>query len=165
MAEMTIAAIIAAFTSLFLSGITFYQFYRSQKMQQKQFDKKLDRNLTSKLYDLRINNYPKAFEITDKIHKMKGGGYNPEVIQQVLVELIEWRKGVVSLIISVEALESFIALRDVLMKKPERECIYSSVQIDHISCKNKEFRKQLRRDIGFLFREEKERRNRDRISC
>lgn len=161
MNEIITPSIIAALTSLVISIVTLFQFFRSQKLQQKQFDKNLSRGLTSKLYDLRIDCYPKAFEITDSIHKLKGGNYDPEVIQAALAELIDWKKGVVSLIISVEALESFIALRDVLMKNPERKDTYSSTQIEKIYYRTKEFRKQLRRDIGFLFREEKERRSKD----
>ena len=159
MNEIITPSIIAALTSLIISIITLFQFFRSQKLQQKQFDKNLSRGLTSKLYDLRIDCYPKAFEITDSIHKLKGGNYDPKIIQTALAELIDWKKGIVSLVISVEALESFIALRDVLMRNPEKKDTYSSTQIENISHRTKEFRKQLRRDIGFLFREEKERRS------
>jgi hypothetical protein len=161
MNEIITPSIIAALTSLIISIITLFQFFRSQKLQQKQFDKNLSRGLTSKLYDLRIDCYPKAFEITDSIHKLKGGNYDPKIIQTALAELIDWKKGIVSLVISVEALESFIALRDVLMRNPEKKDTYSSTQIENISHRTKEFRKQLRRDIGFLFREEKERRSKD----
>ena len=161
MNELITPSIIAALTSLIISIITLFQFFRSQKLQQKQFDKNLSRGLTSKLYDLRIDCYPKAFEITDSIHKLKGGNYDPKIIQTALAELIDWKKGIVSLVISVEALESFIALRDVLMRNPEKKDTYSSTQIENISHRTKEFRKQLRRDIGFLFREEKERRSKN----
>ena len=161
MNEIITPSIIAALTSLIISIITLFQFFRSQKLQQKQFDKNLSRGLTSKLYDLRIDCYPKAFDITDSIHKLKGGNYDPKIIQTALAELIDWKKGIVSLVISVEALESFIALRDVLMRNPEKKDTYSSTQIENISHRTKEFRKQLRRDIGFLFREEKERRSKN----
>ena len=161
MNEIITPSIIAALTSLIISIITLFQFFRSQKLQQKQFDKNLSRGLTSKLYDLRIDCYPKAFEITDSIHKLKGGNYDPKIIQTALAELIDWKKGIVSLVISVEALESFIALRDVLMRNPEKKDTYYSTQIENISHRTKEFRKQLRRDIGFLFREEKERRSKN----
>ena len=161
MNEIITPSIIAALTSLIISIITLFQFFRSQKLQQKQFDKNLSRGLTSKLYDLRIDCYPKAFEITDSIHKLKGGNYDPKIIQTAEAELIDWKKGIVSLVISVEALESFIALRDVLMRNPEKKDTYSSTQIENISHRTKEFRKQLRRDIGFLFREEKERRSKN----
>ena len=161
MNEIITPSIIAALTSLIISIITLFQFFRSQKLQQNLFDKNLSRGLTSKLYDLRIDCYPKAFEITDSIHKLKGGNYDPKIIQTALAELIDWKKGIVSLVISVEALESFIALRDVLMRNPEKKDTYSSTQIENISHRTKEFRKQLRRDIGFLFREEKERRSKN----
>jgi len=158
MREIITPSIIAALTSLVISLITLYQFFRSQQIQQTQFDKNLNRGLTSRLYDLRLENYPKAFEITDKVYKLKGGEYDPEIIKEVLKELISWKTGIVDLIISVEALESFILLRDTLMKNPEAQNSYSAKQVEKISSFVKEFRKQLRRDIGFLFREEKERR-------
>lgn len=113
---------------------------------------------TNTLYELRLTTYPQAFEITDRIHKIKGGNYEPDTIKEALKDLLDWKKGVVDLIISVEALESFIILRDTLMKNPETQDAYSIQQVDKISANTKDFRRQLRRDIGFLFREEKERR-------
>lgn len=60
--EIFTPSIIAALTSLIISVITLFQFFRSQSNLQKQFDRNLNRNLTSKLYDLRINSYPKALK-------------------------------------------------------------------------------------------------------
>ena len=158
MEEYIVPSIIAMITSIIVSFLSYKQFIHSNDVQQKQFDKSLNRELTSKLYDLRLNVYPKALEITDRIHKSKGGNYDPTIIQEALYELIEWRKGLVDLIISVEALESYITLRDILMKKTEIQHTYSTLQIENIANNTKNFRRQLRRDIGFLFREEKERR-------
>lgn len=152
-------SIIAALTSLMLSIITLFQFYRSQNFQQKQFNKTLNRNLTTKLYDLRLETYPKAFEITDNIFKDKGGNYDPEKLKNSLNELIEWKKGKINLIISTEALESYHLLRTNLMKNPANNTNYSTEQIEKITNSKNNFRKQLRRDLGFLFKEEKERRN------
>lgn len=158
MEQYIIPSAIAMLTSFLVSFLSYKQFIRSNELQQKQFDRSFNRALTTKLYDLRLNVYPRALEITDKIHKAKGGNYDSTMIQEALEELIEWKKGLVDLIISVEALESFFELRDVLMKNPETQHKYSSVQVENISNKTKNFRRQLRRDIGFLFREEKERR-------
>jgi hypothetical protein len=152
-------SILTALTSLIISILTLYQFYRNQNFQQKQFNKTLNRNLTTKLYDLRLEIYPKAFEITDNIYKEKGGNYNSEIIKNSLNELIEWKKGKINLIISSEALESYYLLRNNLMKNPANNTNYSPEQVDKITNSNNIFRKQLRRDLGFLFKEEKERRN------
>lgn len=158
MEQYIIPSAIAMITSFLVSFLSYKQFIRSNELQQKQFDRSFNRALTTKLYDLRLNVYPRALEITDKIYKAKGGNYDSTIIQEALEELIEWKKGLVDLIISVEALESFFELRDALMKNPETQYKYSSVQVENISNKTKNFRRQLRRDIGFLFREEKERR-------
>ena len=48
--EIFTPSIIAALTSLIISVITLFQFFRSQSNLQKQFDRNLNRNLTSKLY-------------------------------------------------------------------------------------------------------------------
>ena len=158
MDQIIIPAIIASLTSLVISIITLIQSLQAQRSQRKQFEKTLNRNLTNTLYELRLTTYPQAFEITDRIHKIKGGNYEPDTIKEALKDLLDWKKGVVDLIISVEALESFIILRDTLMKNPETQDAYSIQQVDKISANTKDFRRQLRRDIGFLFREEKERR-------
>jgi len=62
------------------------------------------------------------------------------------------------LIISNEALKSFYILRDSLMKNPAFKDGHSPEQIDKMIIALKDFRRQLRRDVGFMFREEKERR-------
>lgn len=45
--EIFTPSIIAALTSLIISVITLFQFFRSQSNLQKQFDRNLNRNLTS----------------------------------------------------------------------------------------------------------------------
>jgi hypothetical protein len=45
------------------------------------------------------------------------------------------------------------------MKNPANNNNYSAEQIEKITNYTNNFRKQLRRDLGFLFKEEKERRN------
>lgn len=151
-------SLITAVTSLIISLVALVQFYKSQNFQQKQFNKTINRNLTTKLYDLRLDIYPKAFEITDNIYKEKGGNYDAEKLKSVLNELIEWKRGKLNLIISAEALASYYQLRENLMKNPANNAIYSAEQIEKITNSNNNFRKQLRRDLGFLFKEEKERR-------
>ncbi|MCT4117751.1 hypothetical protein HZP48_00630 [Elizabethkingia anophelis] len=158
MSEYFSPALIAAITSLIISLVALFQFYKNQNFQQNQFNKNINRNFTTKLYDLRLDVYPKAFEITDNLYKEKGGNYDSEKINIILNELNEWKKGKVNLIISTEALNSFYVLREALMKKPGNNDKYSAEQIDKITNSKNNFRKQLRRDLGFLFKEEKDKR-------
>ncbi len=160
MTDFFTPSLVTAITSLVISLVALFQFYRNQNFQQKQFYKTINRNLTTKLYYLRLEIYPKAFEITDNIYKDKGGNFDTERLKNTLNELIEWKKGKLNLIISSEALESYYQLRNNLMKNPANNNNYSAEQIEKITNSNNNFRKQLRRDLGFLFKEEKERRNR-----
>jgi hypothetical protein len=159
MTDFFTPSLVTAITSLVISLVALFQFYRNQNFQQKQFNKTINRNLTTKLYDLRLEIYPKAFEITDNIYKDKGGNFDTERLKNTLNELIEWKKGKLNLIISSEALESYYQLRNNLMKNPANNNNYSAEQIEKITNYTNNFRKQLRRDLGFLFKEEKERRN------
>lgn len=159
MTDFFTPSLVTAITSLVISLVALFQFYRNQNFQQKQFNKTINRNLTTKLYDLRLEIYPKAFEITDNIYKDKGGNFDAERLKNTHNELIEWKKGKLNLIISSEALESYYQLINSLMKNPANNKNYSPEQIEKITNSNNNFRKQLRRDLGFLFREEKERRN------
>lgn len=159
MKEFFTPSVIAALTALVLSCITLYQFFRNLRFQQQQFENSNNRELTNKLFDLRLVHYPKAFDITDNIIKTKGNNYDLETIRIAKEELIAWKKGVVNIIISVECRDSYFELRNVLMKNPAENNLYSEKQVEKIYEANKNFRKQLRRDMGFMYREEKGRRN------
>jgi len=158
MSEFFTPSIIASITALCVSFITLFQYFKNQRFQQKQIDKNLNRSLTTKLYNLRLEHYPKAYEITDLIYKQKGGNYSVDELKNILEELIEWKKGLINLIISVESRDSYYILRDILMKNPAHQESYSDLQIEKIFNANKSFRKQLRRDLGFMYREERLRR-------
>lgn len=159
--KVLIPALIAGITSLIVCIVAFFQFLKAQKNEQERFDKKLSRDLTSKLYDLRLAHYPKAFEITDEIYKEKGGVLAPNKVKDASLELINWKKGVVNLIISAEARDVYFQLRDVLMKQPAEGSKFSDSQVENIINLTRIFRKQLRRDLGFMYREEKDRRSKD----
>lgn len=158
MSEFFTPSIITALTALVLSLITLFQFFKNLRFQQEQFSKTNNRELTSKLYDLRLEHYPKAFDITDKIIKKKGNTFDVNKVLLAKDELIAWKSGVVNIIISVECRDSYFVLRDLLMKNPAENGTYSSKQVENIENAKKDFRKQLRRDFGFMYREEKERR-------
>ncbi|MDO6674734.1 hypothetical protein Q4517_04135 [Tenacibaculum sp. 1_MG-2023] len=157
-------SIITALTALTLSLITLYQFFRNLRFQQKQAENNQNRDLTNKLYDLRLEYYPKAYDITDCIIKEKGNNYDVQKIKNAATDLIAWKKGVVNIIISVECRDSFFTLRDALMKKPAEKGQFSQEQVVKIHNANKSFRKELRRDFGFMYREEKKRRKTKKAS-
>jgi len=150
-------AIIAAITSLVVSLLTLFQSLRNQQMQRDQFEKGQKRNLTSRLYDLRLQHYPRGFEITEWIQKTKGENLDPEILMKVVKELSSWKSGIVSLIISGDALWIYHDFRDALTKNPGEAQKYSKEQVAKIWRLRTEFRRSLRRDIGLLHREDRTR--------
>lgn len=143
-------AIVAAITSLIISLLSFYQALRTAKLQKEQFEKSQNRNLTSKLYDLRLEHYPRAFEITEQIKKSKGGNLDPTLIFGVLEELQQWKTGAVSMILSGNCMHAYHKFRDALARRPATGDKYSMEQIDKIWKLRSEFRRNLRFDIGLL---------------
>jgi len=145
-----IAALIAASISLVISLLSLYESFKKQKTQRELFEKEQYVSFLAKLYELRLSNYPKAFEITDLIRKEKGENINPEIVNKVRKELYAWKSSIVSLIISYDTIVAFRDLRDSLNKNPAFGEKYAKEQIDKIWETRSEFRKCLRRDIGLL---------------
>lgn len=159
--EILTPALITASVSLVVSLMTLFQFFKNKRFQEDQANRASNRAFTTKLYDLRLENYPRAFEIVDAIYREKGGQLNPVLIRSTCDDLIKWKTGIINLIISNEARRSFYVLRDLLLKNPAAKDSYSVEQSDKINTVLKDFKRQLRRDVGFMFREEKERRGKD----
>ena len=157
--ELLSPAVIAALTSLTISLITLYQFFKNKRLQEDLFARGSNRTLTTKLYDLRLEHYPKALELIEEVYRKKGGNFDPSTVRKTCEELINWKKGIINLIISNEAHKSYYTLRDAMMKNPAQVNQYSPEQVEKITSAIKEFRQQLRRDVGFLFREERARRS------
>lgn len=137
-----ISAAVAYFT-------TAYKFAQDRRILVEQ----LNQRSLEKLYSLRIERYPRAFDITEWIRRKRAdqGGINSrEELLKVRADLWEWKTGEVSLILSSDAIEAFYDLVT-LLKKPcgdSRNNIYSPVQIDNIMTARNRFRSVLRSDIG-----------------
>lgn len=146
-----ITALIAAFTSLIVSAAGYY-------IQRNELNKRLDRMFTDRLYNLRLDCYPPAFDITDRILRRPKpeGIVSKEAIDKIRYDLIDWKKGVVNIAISGKSLIAYRELINVLSKGLGLNDRYSDEQIEKIfNCRNL-FRKSLRADLGCLYNEEKE---------
>jgi hypothetical protein len=147
--EVTVA-LIAATTSLVVSGIGYY-------FQQKELRKRLDRMFTDRLYNMRLDSYPPAFDITDQIkNRPKPEGIIPkEKLDQIRYDLISWKKGAVNIAISSDSLSAYYNLTKALNMGYELKDQFSEVQIKKIFDARNEFRKNLRADLGYLYTEER----------
>src|SRR4030081_3386482 len=112
-----VVALASGFISVLVAYFTAaYKFSRDRRMLEEE----LNQRFLEKLYTLRLERYPAAFDITEWIQRKprNDGGINSR--EELLIarkQLWEWKTGQVSLILSKEAIQAFYDLVNVL-KKP-----------------------------------------------
>ncbi len=67
--EQLVTGVIAAVVSLIVALITVFINRNTLRIEREKFERELQRNMTSKLYDLRIESYPKAIEVTEGLRR------------------------------------------------------------------------------------------------
>jgi hypothetical protein len=157
-----LSAAIAAVVSLVVALISFVTNKNTLKSEREKFERELQRSMTSKLYDLRLEMYPEAIAITDGLRKSRMTAqqpYLPETyFKEILTKLDEWHSARAFLLLSRSAVDTLYTLRKVLREKPELEGQYSKEQLEKIWKAKGAFRSALRSDIQFLYEEEAESR-------
>ena len=171
--EVLLPALIAAIISYLAS----LQALRSQREQQRQelnaqrerlerelqsqkehLERELQRKFTEKLYDLRLDMDPQAFEITDQLRGeyIFKGNLNQETLKEVRTKIQDWNKTKAGFLLSQNSLKAFYELRKSLGAHPEDNGKYSDRQRKQIwQCKNR-FRGALKADVNLLYAEEEE---------
>ena len=152
MSENLQVVLIAGSVSLVVSLIGVLSTLFVQKIQSRNTEKQIRTNVADKLLSLRLEHYPTTFTITEKIQRKKEPQriITRQGLQEINNELIAWKTGIVSLILSKEAIDAFYDLRDTLnMGYAEKEN-FSREQVEKIMSARDKFRGVLRYDIGFL---------------
>jgi hypothetical protein len=145
-------ALIAGFISLVVSSIGILSSWLLTRSQSQQLEKHIRSDLTEKLVALRIESYPGAFAITEKIERRK----EPQRIlgrQELKVingELRAWKTGIVSLVLSFDSLDAYYKLLGALGMEYGEKDGYTREQAEKIISARDQFRSSLRRDVGFL---------------
>ncbi|WP_422038294.1 hypothetical protein [Roseibium sp.] len=146
-------AIISACVSLAVSGVSFLVASRKVRADWRRFDRQLTRELSAKLFELRLSTYGQAFEITDKIRKYTSNHEfeHSAQLRKRLHELREWRSGQIQLILSRNSIDAFRDLEAALGKNPGGRQgnpeAYTTAQIDKIFDARTNLRRALRSDI------------------
>lgn len=149
MNEKIVIAVFAGFVSLIVSIISAYISYRKINYDFKLKEKEISHIYIEKLYDMRLVSYEEAFNLTEDLGKRRGKS-NEEVaivIEDGLNNIVEWKKGTASLILSDDSLKAYYVLYDCLKVNPESEFNYSDKQIDKIWHARNSFRRKLRSEI------------------
>ncbi len=153
MSESIQVALIVGAVSLMGSTIGLLTSFFAQRMQSKEAEKQIRVEAASKLLALRLEHYPKAFDISEKIQRRKKPQriMSREELLKISNELSSWKTGVVNIILSQETLDCFYELRETLGMGYAEKDAFSIQQVEKIISAKDEFRKALRRDVGFLY--------------
>jgi hypothetical protein len=153
-----ITAVISAVVSLTVTLITVFVSKSNIRAEREKLERELQRSMTSRLYDVRLEAYPHAMEITEKVRRSRmkelGGKLNEKYFKDVLTELDAWHATKAGFILSRRSLDQLYALREALRQKPESSGKYTPEQIESIAVAKGKFRGSLWKDIQFLFAEE-----------
>ncbi|KAM3106370.1 hypothetical protein ACKFKH_18960 [Phormidesmis sp. 146-20] len=153
-----LSAVIAAGVSVVIALISYIANRNALKLQNEKFERELQRSMTTKLYDKRLEIYPEAIQITDGLRRSKiaiqGKGVPEEYFKGIVAKLDEWHSTRAFLLLSENAVQAFYALRKVVREKPGVEGVYSEEHLEKMWKAKGAFRYALRADIQLLYREE-----------
>jgi len=124
---------------------------------REKLDRELLRSMTAKLYDVRIESYPRGMEITEALRKSQLAGnvnLSEDYLNGIKTLLDSWYSSNAGFVLSRHSAQCYAALRKVLREKPESNDGYLPEQIDGIVTARREFRVALRADILLLFNED-----------
>lgn len=137
------AALVAGCVSLITAIVT----YLSTKWKT---EKDLEGAFASRLQQLRLEHYPKAFELTEKLGKR--GVNSIEVASKMWLDIVSdlrsWKAGIPSLIMSREAMEAYYLINEAMKAPFAKGSHFGDQQISRISDARDLFRNALRKDIG-----------------
>ena len=151
-----LSALIAGIVSVAISlGSLWATKYKIKFEKQKQ-ERELERKLTERLYELRIDAYPKAFSITAGLlgHILETENITRDVIQEIYKQISEWSSSDANFILSKKSLNAYYRLRDSLLVDPEIGDTYSKEQIKIMWKSKNKLRACLVDDLKLLFKEE-----------
>jgi hypothetical protein len=114
-------------------------------------------SMTAKLYDVRIESYPKGMEITEALRKSQLAGdvtLSADYLNNIVSQLDLWYSSKAGFVLSRNSAQCFSSLRKAIREKPESNGMYLPEQIDGMVRARREFRMALRADILLLFNED-----------
>jgi hypothetical protein len=153
-------AIISAIVSLVVALVTVFASRNAIRAERERLERELQRNMTTRLYDVRLEVYPKAVEITEGLRKshiaVQGKDITEDYFKNILNQLDTWHSTKAGFIISHRSLYKFYDLRNALREKPAANGKYSQQQLEKIRDAKGAFRASLRADIQLLYREEED---------
>lgn len=154
-----LSALVAALVSLGVGLLSFVANRNELRAERERAERELQRSMTARLYELRLEVYPEAIAITDGLRKARLWNLNDPpsraYFQEVLAQLDAWHSAKAFLLLSRPAVEALYNLRKVLQDVgTSSQDDYSNEYKQRIWEAKGRFRYALRADIQLLYQEE-----------
>jgi len=153
-----VAAGVSGVVSLLIGVITVVVSRATIRAEREKLERELQRTMTARLYDVRLEVYPEAITVTEALRRSQmaaqGENLGEAYFKEVLARLDAWHATRAGFIMSLRSLDQLYTLRKALRQEPELEGRYSEEQVERIAVAKGDFRMALRRDIQLLYEEE-----------
>jgi hypothetical protein len=152
MSDQLIAALVAGLVSMLVSGIAFASGWLALRAKSREVERQIRSSFMDKLYQLRLEQYPAAFEITKSLTRVPKieKSFCRERMLELRAQLGEWINGPAGLIVSAQVMRCSYELRDVLGINYGDGDKYSRVQMEKFVAAAATLRRELREDVRFL---------------
>lgn len=157
MQAATFTPIITAVVSLLVISFSAYVSWLTISTARKTLEKQQLGSMTAKLYDVRIESYPKGMEITEALRKSQLDGdvtLNADYLNAIASKLDSWYSSQAGFVLSRNSAQCFSTLHRAIREKPQSKGTYLPEQIDRMVRARREFRMALRADILLLFNDD-----------
>ncbi len=162
MDDKLLTGLIAAVVSLTVSGIAFLSAWFGLKAKRRELERQLSGKYMEKLYELRLQEYPKAFGITKGLNTPPKGwkSFRREEILEKRNALIEWINGTSGLVASADVIKAVRPLISTLGAPYGNGTEYQKAQMEKMIALTIQLRRELRRDVQYLHFADDSRRRR-----
>lgn len=154
--DTVIAALVAGFVSLVVSvvGVFTIRYQLRHDKMKSESDQKHD--YSQQLYEQRVRVYPIGYAITSRIMRRPKPDFlqSVESLRNTGMHLNKWVQEEAGLFMSRDSLKAYWDLRNALSKKPGHGDAWTEEQANKLWNARTIFRRQLRNDIGNLYRED-----------
>ena len=157
MQAATLTPIITAIVSLVVISFSAYVSWLTITSARRTLEKQQLGSMTAKLYDVRIDSYPKGMEITEALRKSQIAGdvtLTADYLNDIVSKLDSWYSSQAGFVLSRNSAQRFATLHKAIKEKPESNGMYLPEQIDRMVRARREFRMALRDDILLLFNDD-----------
>ena len=157
MQAVTLTPIITAVVSLAVISISVYVSRLTIIAARKTLEQKQLGSMTDKLYDVRIEWYPKGMELTETLRKSQLAGdvtLTADYLNGITSKLDSWYSSPAGFVLSRNSAQCFSTLHRAIREKPQSNGMYLPEQINRMVKARREFRMALRADILRLFNDD-----------